>query len=134
MKKWACVAGLTALLVVAVSVLGADLDIKMIMKKAHSPTGLLYNIGKDLKDDEPDWDNIQQETKELLDLVSMLEKNKPPMGDQNSWKSLTASYLDMAKSLDAAAKKKNLSGAKSVQAKMSNENTCKGCHKVHRKD
>jgi hypothetical protein len=133
MKKWACVAGLLALVMTA-SVLAADLDIKMIMKKAHSPTGLLYNIGKDLKDDEPDWDNIQQETKELASLAAMLEMNKPPMGDKESWARLTAQYLAMAKDLDAAAQKKNLSGAKSVQARMSNDNTCKGCHKLHRKD
>jgi hypothetical protein len=133
MKKWACVAGLLALALTA-SVLAADLDIKMIMKKAHSPTGLLYNIGKDLKDDEPDWDNIQQETKELADLAGMLGKNKPPLGDKDSWTRLTASYLDMAKALDAAAKKKDLSGSKSVQARMANDNTCKSCHKVHRKD
>jgi hypothetical protein len=133
MKRWACVAGLLALALTS-AVLAADLDIKMIMKKVNSPTGLVYNIGKDLKDDEPDWDNIQQETKELAELAAMLPKNKPPRGDKESWARLTASYVEAAKALDAAAQKKNLSAAKSAQARLAAPATCKGCHAQHRKD
>ena len=57
MKRLACAAaGLALLAGVAVA---ADPTIKEIMTKAHKGgTSLLANMGKELKEDEPDWNDV----------------------------------------------------------------------------
>ena len=132
MKKWVSVAvGLAAVIAVTGTLLAADLTVKDVMKKAHAgPNSLLANIGKDLKDDDPEWADIQKETKDLVELGTALGKNDPPKGDKDSWKSLTKAYLDNAKALDAAAQKKDKATAQSYHAKLMG--ACKACHMAHR--
>jgi cytochrome c556 len=131
MKKFATVlAGLAVLIVVTSTLLAADLTVKQVMQKAHrGSNSLLANIGKDLKDDDPEWSDIQKETKDLVDLGTALGKNDPPKGDKDSWKNLTKGYLDNAKALDAAAQKKDKATAQSYQAKLAG--SCKACHTAH---
>jgi mono/diheme cytochrome c family protein len=131
MKKFASVlAGLVVAIVATGTLLAADLTIKEVMGKAHKgPNSLLANLGKDLKDDEPEWTDIQKETKELVELGTTLGKNDPPKGDKQSWKNLTKAYLDNAKALDAAAQKKDKATAQSYQAKLAG--SCKACHTAH---
>jgi hypothetical protein len=125
---------LAAVVLLAGSVLAATPTVKDIMGKAHKgPNSLLANIGKDLKADEPDWDDIQKETKELVELGTSLGKNDPPQGDKDSWDKLTKSYLEGVKTLDSAAQKKDQKGAQSAQAKLAQPKTCMDCHQVHKK-
>jgi hypothetical protein len=132
MKKFGSVAaGLAVVIAVTGTLLAADLTVKDVMKKAHAGTNsLLANIGKDLKDDDPDWSDIQKETKELVDLGTALGKNDPPKGDKSSWDSLTKAYVANAKALDGAAQKKDKATAQSYQAKLAG--SCKACHMAHR--
>ena len=137
MKRLTCVALGLALLAAAALTrspsYAADKDptIKEIMTKAHKGgDALLGTLGKDLKADSPDWDKVQKETKELVELGTSLGKNDPPKGDKESWMKLTAAYLDTAKDLDAAAGKKDKDTAAADQKKLTG--SCMNCHKAHK--
>ena len=137
MKQLTRMAALLALLVFlgAVSRSGAEDDkdpsIKDIMTKAHKGgNSILAKLGKDLKSDKPDWDEVTKLSKELVSLGAALNKNKPPKGEKESWDKLTTSYQDTTKALLAAAEKKDLKAAAASQKKLSG--TCKDCHSAHK--
>jgi hypothetical protein len=108
-----------------------DPSIKEIMTKAHKGgNSLLSTVGKDLKSGEPNWDDVQTKTKELVKLGKSLGKNDPPKGDKESWEKLTKSYLDTAKQLDDAVRAKEKSKAVTAHSKLTK--MCAACHKVHK--
>jgi cytochrome c556 len=123
-----------ALLAAVVVVTAADdkaKTIKEVMQKLHKKdVGLLFEIGKDLKGDSPDWKEIQEHTKDLAGMSLDLSKNKPPKGEAKSWEDLTKKYVDDAKKLDEAAGKKDKAAASKLVATLSN--SCMDCHKAHR--
>jgi hypothetical protein len=128
-----CVALLPAAALTLSASYAADKDptIKEIMTKAHKGgDALLSTLGKDLKADSPDWDKIQKETKDLVELGTALGKNDPPKGDKDSWVKLTMAYLDTAKDLDGAAGKKDKDTAAADQKKLAG--SCMNCHKAHK--
>jgi hypothetical protein len=136
MRKWVCVLTIS----IAAAILqtsNADEkktpSIKEIMIKAHKTgTGLLPKIGKDLKAEQPDWDAIQKETQQLVELTACLEKNTPRKGDKDSWEKLCQSYVKGAKSLDDAAQAKDKPAAAGAQRKLAG--SCVKCHEAHRED
>lgn len=129
MKRLVCAAAGLALL--AGIAMAADPTIKEIMKRAHrTGTGLLVNIGKELKEDEPDWNDVQKDSKEVVELGTSLGKNKPPKGEQASWDRLTKNYLANARSLEAAAQQKDKAATQTALTKLNN--SCKECHPLHR--
>jgi cytochrome c556 len=129
MKRLACaVAGLALLAGIAWA---ADPTIKEIMTKAHKgPKSLLGDMNAELKEDEPDWNDIQKDSKELVELGIALGKNKPPMGEQSSWDRLTKNYQANTKSLETAAQGKDKATTKSALSKL--QGSCKECHMNHR--
>jgi cytochrome c556 len=131
MKRLACgVAGL-ALLAVGVA-MAADPTIKDIMARAHKGSkSLLGTINTELKQDEPDWNDVQKDSKELLDLGKSLGKNEPPRGDKESWDRLTKAYEASAEALQSAAESKNQQAAKTALGKI--QGSCKACHMAHRR-
>src|SRR5262245_4889514 len=125
----------SAVLAVAVLVGGATADdtptIKEIMTKAHKGgDALLKKLGKQLKGKDVPWEDVQAESKELLDLGKSLGKNDPPKGDKKSWEKFTASYVKGAESLHKAADDKDQKTAAKAQTSL--EGSCKACHAVHR--
>jgi len=108
-------------------------EIKEIMGKLNKPNGLRPNLGQDLMQDELDWDEIQKETKQFVELTEALGKNKPPLGEKDSWEKLTKGYVEKAKAMDAAAQKKDKKGAAAAHQKLSIMEFCNECHNVHRK-
>jgi hypothetical protein len=107
-------------------------DIKEIMNKLNKPGAIGPNLGKDLKVDDLDWDEIQRETKEYVEYAADLGKNDPPKGDKGSWSSLTKAYADNAKQLDFSAQQKDRKGTQAALQKLTG--SCMSCHQVHRKD
>jgi cytochrome c556 len=105
-------------------------DTKEIMKKVGSPTGLFFDVAKELKENDPMWEEVQQKTKEISKLLESLGKATPPKGDKDSWAKLTKAYADNAKNLEKAAAKMDLKTARDFSEKM--KNSCTACHKVHR--
>jgi cytochrome c556 len=130
MKRLACAAAGLVLLAVGVAV-AADPSIKDIMIKAHKPgKSLLANINGELREDEPDWNDVQKDSKEMVQLGAALGKNTPPKGDQASWDRLTKAYLANVQTLEAAAESKNKSGAQTALKQI--QGSCRGCHQAHR--
>ncbi len=114
-----------------VTVLAVAPTTREAMKKLNGgPNSLHQTLKLDLKDDDPDWEAIQEETAEYVKLTADLGKNKPPKGDAASWQRLTKDYHDNARALDAAAKRKDRRGATAALTRL--DNACKACHKVHR--
>lgn len=90
-------------------------DIKAVMKTAMKG-GLCKKVG--------DGQASDAEKKELLELFEALGKNKPPKGDEKSWKEKTTALVDAAK---ACAENKD--GAADKLKKAAN---CGACHKEHK--
>jgi hypothetical protein len=109
------------------------LSVKEVMKKInYRDSALCPVLGKMLKADAPDWDEIQKGSKQYLLNVEALTKNDPPRGDRASWTKLTNDYVADARALDAAAQKKDKPAALAAHAKVANPAYCNGCHKAHR--
>jgi hypothetical protein len=108
-----------------------DPPIKEIMQKAHKgDKSLIEIVGKNLKEDKPDWDEVQKDSKELVKLGTSLGKNTPPKGEKDSWEKLTKMYLEDAKELDSAAGKKDKEKAADAHKKI--KALCMDCHSSHR--
>jgi cytochrome c556 len=102
-----------------------------IMRKLNGGTNsMTRNLELDLKEDEPDWEAIQESTAEYTKLVAGLQKGTPRKGDKASWEKLTKGYADNAKALDAAARKKDRKTASAVIVRI--KNACSTCHQAHR--
>jgi len=106
-------------------------SIKDIMTKAHKGgNAILAVVGKELKGANPDWSTVEKQSKDLVGLGASLAKAEPPKGDKDSWKKLTADYLDHAKQLQQAAADKNKKEATAQHGKLSS--SCAACHKTHK--
>ena len=64
-------------------------------------------------------------------LGAALAKNKPSKGSQGSWKTFADSYFEASKTMDDAAKKEDLKGARDAYKTVST--SCMACHKTHKK-
>jgi cytochrome c556 len=108
-----------------------DISIKEIMTKAHKGgDSLLATLRQELQQDEPDWAEVQKDSKELVKLGTTLGKARPPRGEKESWKKQTGMYVATAKALSAAADKKDKAGASAAFKKL--QSSCTACHKAHK--
>lgn len=106
-------------------------SIKDIMTKAHKGgNSIVTSVGKELRGDSPNWEDVQKKSKELVRLGTALGKNDPPQGKKTSWDTLTKQYLDNAKTLKTAADEKDQSAAKAAHQKLAR--SCMACHRVHK--
>jgi len=105
--------------------------IKEIMAKLNKPGGLHPTLATELKTDQPDWLEIQKQTKEFVQYALDLAKNEPRKGDKESWLRMTKAYAENAKALEAAAQKKDAPAAKEAHARLGGT-ACSACHKAHR--
>jgi hypothetical protein len=105
--------------------------IEEIMKKVNSKkSGIHPALDPLLKADPVKWDDVSKMTKEYETLAVALGKNKPDKGSAVSWAKLCKGYADEAKSLNAAAGKKDKAAATAAYAKLSK--SCQACHDEHR--
>jgi hypothetical protein len=86
--------------------------IKEVMKAAHAKGKLRDKVANGMANDE--------EKKQLVEYYEALSKNKPPKGDETSWKEKTAALLKAAKDAQAG----NVDALKMVN--------CQGCHQAHK--
>jgi len=107
--------------------------IKEIMAKLNKgPNSLCPSIGKDLRADEPKWNDIQKEAKAFAGFAEELPKLKPPRGDKANWDKLAKTFADNAKALDEAAQKKDKEAAQAVHKRLADMKNCNACHDAHR--
>ena len=125
MKYWILAALSVSLVGVTIAEEKADkkpATIKEVMKKAHSaPKGeekmcQKFAAGK----------LSEAEVKDLVALYADLGKNKPPKGDEDSWKAKTSALAAAAKDLAANPKKEDSVAAYKKAL------DCMSCHSVHR--
>jgi hypothetical protein len=91
--------------------------IKEVMKKAHTGKPKLCEkvaTGKASK----------EEKEKLVDLYTALSKNKPPKGEEDSWKEKTAALVKAAK----ACADDDKDGPNALKKAVN----CKACHEVHK--
>jgi cytochrome c556 len=86
------------------------------------------NIGAQAK--KGDWESVQKQTKDWLEVAKVLGSQKPPKGDEKSWKELTDKYAATVKSIDEAAEKKDADGVSKGLATVGN--MCGACHGKHK--
>jgi cytochrome c556 len=108
------------------------LDAHAIMEKANKPGGPYFRVVRELKEKNPDWEDVHDDALDIAQLAKELGKTTPPKGDAASWKALTAAYADTATMLEKATLAKNLATSRAAIARMTDN--CTACHKVHRKD
>ena len=101
--------------------------ISEIMLKGHKGTDAYIARIKDAAKGDK-WDDAKELAKTLAFFGENLGKNKPPKGDEKSWKDLTEKYAAATKAVykgteakDAKAVTKGLAGI-----------VCGTCHKAHK--
>jgi cytochrome c556 len=122
----AALAILAGLAVVFTSDVGADekkaKTIKEVMGVQKSSTGAITKAAKDAK-----WDDAAKTCKAWLEAAGDLSKNKPPKGDEESWKKHTTKYVETVSAVGAAIEKKDAEGVtKALKL------DCGGCHGAHK--
>jgi cytochrome c556 len=137
MTRMLCVGALlvlVSLVVVGTSDLGAadrSLTIKQIMGKLNKgPRSLTFVVGKELKEDQPDWSKMQEQMKTYVELAQALGDNEPRKGSKDSWEKLSKAFIANAEALDEAVKKKDLSSARQAHARLTG--SCRTCHTAHK--
>jgi len=88
------------------------------------------DLGKQAKAKDVNWDSIQKQTKEWLKVAEDLGKNKPPKGDDASWKEQTTKYMTNVKAVDSAAEKKDADSFTKALATIGA--SCGACHGKHK--
>jgi hypothetical protein len=137
MKQWltlaAMLAGAVLLIPLAQAQDGKTPTIKDIMKKLnYRDTALCPTLGKSLRADPPNWDDVQKDARTCLNCVELLARLDPPKGDRGSWQKFSQAYLMAARELDSAAQRKDRPAAQAAHQKLANPAMCNGCHNIHR--
>ena len=83
-----------------------------------------------LKAKDPNWEEVQKQTKDWVAMAETLGKQKPPRGSEESWKKQTDKYLGLVKDVDSAADKKDLNAMKKGLGTIGM--ACGGCHGQHK--
>jgi len=105
---------------------------KIIMQRLHKgPKSSQGALKAALKANPPDWNAIQDKTKDYVILGAGLAKNDPSKGDKSSWKTLADGFFTNAKALDDSAKKEDLAGTQAAFGKLNG--SCMACHRAHKK-
>src|SRR5207253_10344123 len=94
-------------------------DIKEIMAKLNKPTGIYFSLMRELKEEEPMWDEARQQSKTLTQLSAVLGKHTPPRGDRASWQALTKAYADNARATEQAVLRMDKAAALAALEKIS---------------
>lgn len=125
-RKAAVVSAVTAALVYLAGASAAETmkigDCMKCQNKARKELGSLAKSG--------DWDKAAEKSKTWLAAAGDLGKNKPPLGDEKSWKEQTDKYVSNVKAVDAAVGKKD--GAGVTKALQTFGTSCGGCHSKHK--
>jgi hypothetical protein len=102
-----------------------------MIKLAKGPRSLTSQIGSGLGTDSPPWDTLQVQAKAVVEGANGLAKNSPPRGSNDSWTKLTAAFVTAATDLEKATQGKNKE--KALDAHRTIQDSCKACHREHRK-
>jgi cytochrome c556 len=103
--------------------------ISEIMTQGHKGTdSFLAKLKGEVKGEK--WDDATTNAKALALFGEALGKNKPPKGDEKSWKALTEKYAKNTKAVLTAVEKKDAKAANTALGAIGM--SCGGCHKAHK--
>jgi hypothetical protein len=103
---------------------------KKVMDKVHvGKQSLLSVVNKDLRKAEPDWKSDEKNLTEIIRLMSMLTKQKPPRGSQGAWDKLVQDYVNGAKAARQNVKEHRRQPGRAALEKVIS--TCDECHDNH---
>src|SRR5262245_59077926 len=97
-----------------------------ISESMKCQNGASMSLKKLAKKNKYDWDEAAKSTKSWVEAAGDLAKNKPPLGEEKSWKDQTDKYLTNVKAVDAAVQKKD--SAALGKAMTTFDGSCGGCH------
>jgi cytochrome c556 len=101
------------------------MEIKACMKCQNKAKNAIDSAAK-----KKEWDKAAESSKTWLAAAGDLGKNKPPVGDDKSWKEQTEKYVSNVKAVDTAISKKD--GDAVTKALATVGTSCKECHPKHR--
>ena len=103
---------------------------KKVMDKVHlGKQSLLCVVNKDLRRAEPDWKSDEKNLTEIIRLMSILTKQKPPTGSQEAWDKLVQDYVHGAKASRQNVKEHRQQPGRAALEKVIL--TCEECHDNH---
>jgi hypothetical protein len=103
---------------------------KKVMDKVHvGKQSLMSVVNRDLQKAEPDWKSDEDNLIEIIRLMSMLTRQKPPRGSQEAWDKLVQDYVDGAEDARQNVKKHRLQPARAALDNV--RSTCEECHDNH---
>jgi cytochrome c556 len=92
--------------------------------------GARTGLKKMAKEGKYDWDEAAKSTKSWVEAAGDLAKNKPPLGDEKSWKEQTDKYLTNVKAVDGAVQKKDSTALGKAMGTF--DSSCGACHSKHK--
>jgi hypothetical protein len=108
-------------------------ELRDTMKKiGDGSSGLFTKLGRELRDEEPSWDDARKMSKEIVRLSAGLTKYTPPLGDKASFDKHAKGFAEQMAALDQAVGSRDRTTAFAAWKKMESQ-TCAACHKMHRK-
>ncbi len=102
---------------------------KVMVKIGAGGRSLLSLVDKDLQKAEPDWKSDEENLGEIIRLMSMLTKQKPPRGSREAWDKLVREFVDGAKAARQNVKEHRLRPARDALERA--RSTCEECHDNH---
>lgn len=102
-----------------------ELEIKDCMKCQNTARKTIETAGKAGK-----WEDAEKPTKAWLEAAEAIGKNKPPKGEEKSWKEQTDKYLTNVKAVDEAVGKKDATALGKALGTFGA--SCGGCHSKHK--
>jgi hypothetical protein len=103
---------------------------RAVMIVVHSgKRSLLSRVSTDIGKPEPDWNAADKSLAEVIRLMSMLTKQKPPRGSQKAWDKLVEDYVQKVKVARQNVKEHKPRPARAALEKLGS--TCDKCHDDH---
>lgn len=106
-------------------------SITALMHKQYTVSRAPFKvIGKEIESQAPDWDKVREAGERFTVLSAALAKKSPRRGDPESWQRLVGRNMSDARSIDEAARARDLAMLRSARERIAA--SCKACHDVHR--
>jgi hypothetical protein len=109
---------------------GELLCTKKVMDKCYvGNQSLMKMVRRDIENRPPDWTGAERNVTEVMRLMSMLTRQKPPRGSQEAWDGLVEDYRQKARALKQNVKEQKLQASRASLQKIAS--TCDECHDNH---
>jgi hypothetical protein len=102
---------------------------KIMVKLYVGKPSLMSAVQKDIHTPEPDWKTDEKNLAEVIRLMGLMTKQRPPRGNQEAWDKLVEDYVQNAKVAQQNIKEHKLQPARASLEKVLS--ICEDCHDNH---